>query len=287
MKEAGVSRLAVYHRIGAGESRGMAVSCPVSSGRRNSWMEGGCDGGSAAFGSGCAGEVRSPGRPGVARREERRRFWALIAAGLSSEDAAMAVGVSQPVGSRWFREAGGMPPSHLSRSSKPLSGRYLSLRGAGGDRAAAGAGSWRAGDRPAAGAGAVDDLAGAAAQRGDAQRRPGVPGDDGAVACRAGGPAPEAGEARDERGAAGVRAGAAGGRCRRPGRGRGARAGGAAGRAAGTGRGRTGAGRGRGARSRSPSGCGSTSPMMSRCGSATRRSTRRSTSRAAARCGAS
>jgi IS30 family transposase len=73
------------------------------------------------------GKLRSPGRPGVARREDRRRFWALIAAGLSSEDAAMEVGVSQPVGFRWFREAGGMPPSHLSRSSKPLSGRYLSL----------------------------------------------------------------------------------------------------------------------------------------------------------------
>ena len=73
------------------------------------------------------GRLRSPGRPGVARREDRRRFGALIAAGLSSEDAAMEVGVSQPVGFRWFREAGGMPPSHLSRSSKPPSGRYLSL----------------------------------------------------------------------------------------------------------------------------------------------------------------
>jgi IS30 family transposase len=73
------------------------------------------------------GKLRSPGRPGVARREDRRRFWAFIAAGLSSEDAAMEVGVSQPVGFRWFREAGGMPPSHLSRSSKPLSGRYLSF----------------------------------------------------------------------------------------------------------------------------------------------------------------
>jgi hypothetical protein len=39
----------------------------------------------------------------------------------------MEVGVSQPVGFRWFRRAGGMPPSHLSRSSKPLSGRYLSF----------------------------------------------------------------------------------------------------------------------------------------------------------------
>ncbi len=32
----------------------------------------------------------------------------------------MVVGISQPVGTRWFREAGGMAPSHLSRSSKPL-----------------------------------------------------------------------------------------------------------------------------------------------------------------------
>ncbi len=39
----------------------------------------------------------------------------------------MSVGVSQPVGFRWFREAGGMAPSHLSRSSKPPTGRYLSF----------------------------------------------------------------------------------------------------------------------------------------------------------------
>jgi IS30 family transposase len=73
------------------------------------------------------GKVRSPGRPPVARQEHRRRFWAFIADGLSSEDAAMEVGVSQPAGTRWFREAGGMAPSHLSRSSKPLSGRYLTF----------------------------------------------------------------------------------------------------------------------------------------------------------------
>src|SRR3954463_14976415 len=72
-------------------------------------------------------ELRSPGRPPVARQEHRRRFWAFIAAGLSSEDAAMKVGVSQPVGFRWFRQAGGMAPSHLSPSSKPPSGRYLSF----------------------------------------------------------------------------------------------------------------------------------------------------------------
>src|SRR4051812_36416674 len=69
----------------------------------------------------------SPGRPGVARREDRRCFWTLNAAGQSSWDAAIGVGVSEAVGSRWFREAGGMPPSTLRRSSKPPSGRHLSL----------------------------------------------------------------------------------------------------------------------------------------------------------------
>jgi IS30 family transposase len=39
----------------------------------------------------------------------------------------MEVGISQPVGTRWFREAGGMAPLHLSRSSKQLSGRYLAF----------------------------------------------------------------------------------------------------------------------------------------------------------------
>src|SRR5438270_4399277 len=73
------------------------------------------------------GILRSPGRPGVARREDRRRFWAAIAAGLASEDAARRASVSPAVGARWFREAGGMPPAALAPSSKPLSGRYLSF----------------------------------------------------------------------------------------------------------------------------------------------------------------
>jgi IS30 family transposase len=72
-------------------------------------------------------KLRSPGRPPVARQEHRRRFWVLIAGGLSSEDAAIGAGVSAPVGVRWFREAGGMPPSTLAPSAKPLSGRYLSF----------------------------------------------------------------------------------------------------------------------------------------------------------------
>jgi IS30 family transposase len=67
--------------------------------------------------------LRSPGRPTVARREEQQRFWAAIARGLTSEDAAGAAGVSPAVGTRWFRESGGMP----SITQAPLSGRYLCL----------------------------------------------------------------------------------------------------------------------------------------------------------------
>jgi transposase, IS30 family len=72
-------------------------------------------------------KLRSPGRPSVRRREEQRRFWAAIAAGRSSEDAAVGAGVSPAVGTRWFREAGGMPASHVMPSAPSLSGRYLSF----------------------------------------------------------------------------------------------------------------------------------------------------------------
>src|SRR6266511_1020160 len=69
------------------------------------------------------GQTWSPGRPSVARREDRVRFWQSIASGASSEDAAAAAGVSQAVGSRWFRQAGGMPPISLA----PVSERFLSF----------------------------------------------------------------------------------------------------------------------------------------------------------------
>ena len=69
--------------------------------------------------------LSSPGRPPIAGREERGRFWTAIAAGLSSEEAAATVSVPQAVGSRWFRKAGGMPPAMFGPSAKPLSGRYL------------------------------------------------------------------------------------------------------------------------------------------------------------------
>jgi IS30 family transposase len=71
--------------------------------------------------------LRSPGRPREALRENCRQFWRAIALGRSSEDAAVDAGVSPAVGVRWFRRAGGMPPTHFSQSSKPLSGRSLSF----------------------------------------------------------------------------------------------------------------------------------------------------------------
>lgn len=67
----------------------------------------------------------SPGRPSVARVAELRRFWVGIAAGASSEDAARIAEMSPAVGSRWFREAGGMAPTHLAPCTKGPSGRYL------------------------------------------------------------------------------------------------------------------------------------------------------------------
>ena len=69
------------------------------------------------------GQMWSPGRPSVARRQDRVRFWKAIAGGASTEDAAIEAGVSAPVGARWFRHAGGMPPISLA----PLSGRFLSF----------------------------------------------------------------------------------------------------------------------------------------------------------------
>jgi transposase, IS30 family len=71
--------------------------------------------------------VFSPGRPVVAARDEQRRFWAAIATGMASEDAAVQSGMSQAVGTRLFRKAGGVPPAIFRASAKSLSGRYLSF----------------------------------------------------------------------------------------------------------------------------------------------------------------
>jgi hypothetical protein len=66
--------------------------------------------------------MRSPGRP-EASRAVQREFWRLIASGVTTVEAAESVGVSWPVGSRWFRHAGGMPPLSLDEPT----GRYLSF----------------------------------------------------------------------------------------------------------------------------------------------------------------
>lgn len=58
--------------------------------------------------------VRRPGLAGrPAMRSPGRRFWRKMAEGLSREDAAVACGVSMPLGPRWFRLAGGMAPISL------------------------------------------------------------------------------------------------------------------------------------------------------------------------------
>lgn len=66
--------------------------------------------------------MRSPGAPSL-RREVERQFWKQIATGITSDKAAEAVCVSQPVGTRYFRHRGGMPLF----MSKPVSARYLSF----------------------------------------------------------------------------------------------------------------------------------------------------------------
>ncbi|WP_443058227.1 IS30 family transposase, partial [Streptomyces sp. JWR5-1] len=66
--------------------------------------------------------MRSPGRPEPSRAVQRE-FWRLIASGVTTVQAAEGVGVSAPVGIRWFRHAGGMPPISLDEPT----GRYLSF----------------------------------------------------------------------------------------------------------------------------------------------------------------
>jgi len=68
--------------------------------------------------------MRSPGRPPVARKEHLRSFWTAISRGATSTDAGLAAGVSQVLGTRWFRECGGVIPQSVFHVD---SGRYLSF----------------------------------------------------------------------------------------------------------------------------------------------------------------
>ncbi len=69
------------------------------------------------------GQIPSPGRPTVAWREDRVRFWSAVARGVKTEDACVEARVSGPVGFRWFRHAGGVSP----RLPSSVSGRYLTF----------------------------------------------------------------------------------------------------------------------------------------------------------------
>lgn len=64
--------------------------------------------------------MRSLGRlePSRTVQRELRR---LIATGITTVEVSAGVGVSWPVGARWFRHAGGMPPLNLAEPT----GRHL------------------------------------------------------------------------------------------------------------------------------------------------------------------
>ncbi|WP_441296310.1 IS30 family transposase [Amycolatopsis sp. CA-126428] len=66
--------------------------------------------------------MRSPGRPEPSWAVQRD-FWRQIASGATTAEASENVGVSWPVGIRWFRHAGGMAPISLDEPA----GRYLSF----------------------------------------------------------------------------------------------------------------------------------------------------------------
>src|SRR3954447_10475287 len=187
-----------------------------SSGRRNTGG-GCCDGRSAALGSGPAGEAEVAGAAG----------------GGAARGSAAVPGVHRGGSVERGRGDGGGGVAAGRLPPVPCGGRHATVasvavveaalgavpvvRRAGGDRALAGAGPRAAGGGPPPGAGGGDGLGRATAQRRDARWRPGVPGDHRPVARGAVGPPPQAGEARDERRATGLRTGAVGGPCRRPG----------------------------------------------------------------------
>ena len=57
-------------------------------------------------------------------RAVRKSFWRQVRQGLPTEEAASVVGLSSDTGKRWFRQAGGVAPTHLDVQP---SGRYLSF----------------------------------------------------------------------------------------------------------------------------------------------------------------
>ncbi len=62
------------------------------------------------------GQIWSPGRPLIAPREDRVRFWKAIAWGITTEDAAAEAGVSAAVGHAGSGRLVGCRPCRSSRS---------------------------------------------------------------------------------------------------------------------------------------------------------------------------
>src|SRR2546427_12836001 len=58
------------------------------------------------------------------RRDVLRRFWLQVREGVSTEEAAQAVGYNGRRGRRWFVQAGGVVPAYVTTHS---TGRHLSL----------------------------------------------------------------------------------------------------------------------------------------------------------------
>lgn len=138
------------------------------------------------------GALRSPGAPSL-RREVERQFWKQIATGITSEKAAQAVGVSAPVGTRWFCDRGGLPLF----MSKPVSARYLSFA----EReeiALLQAQSVGVREIATYWAKSVDGFTGAEPQRCDSQWQARVSGVGCAVEVRVGGQKAQAGQAGNE-----------------------------------------------------------------------------------------
>src|ERR1700760_168347 len=65
----------------------------------------------------------SAGRPLMAGRAEQWRFWAAIAAGKASENAAVEAGIAQAVGTRLFRKAGTIHAA-ITHKWLPIAARF-------------------------------------------------------------------------------------------------------------------------------------------------------------------
>jgi hypothetical protein len=148
--------------------------------------------------------MRSPGRPPVARRSITSGSGRRSPTGYRVSTPAWLPACRRRWASGGFVRVAACQRS-VARRRRGAICRSPSVR----RRHPAGQGLQRARDRSPPRPIAVDDLARAGAQRRDAERRVGVSRDDGAVARRPAGSAPEAGQARVQPDVAAVRAGPA------------------------------------------------------------------------------